>query len=120
MRLPRVGVVALILVGACTGGRGHVPDEPAPAPQLIVLMQNMNDLALEWEFFDSVSDSIAAGMVKATTASWCAKIPIPANAETARLFNGLQDLAFRPAKQPYWTLEVTGRGAFLEDAKPPC
>jgi hypothetical protein len=120
MRLPPAGVLALILAGACTGGPGQVPDQPAPAPQLVVLMQNMNDLALEWEFFDSLSDSISAGLIRATTASSCAKIPIPANAETARLFNGLEDVAFKPATRPYWTVKLAGTVALVEDSKPPC
>jgi hypothetical protein len=117
------GLVAWVLTSACaSGGSGpHTSLAPAGRPrELVVLMENMTDLALEWEFFDSLSDSIAAGIVTAKTASWCEKIPVPPAAQTARLFNGLQDVGLNPTQRPYWTLKLAGVGAFVPEQKPPC
>jgi hypothetical protein len=83
-------------------------------------MVDMTNLALEWEFFDSHSDSIGAGTVTARGASWCAKVPVPTGAETARLFNGIEDLALSPASHPYWTLYMREANEFVPEAKPPC
>ena len=98
-----------------------IPLHPiTPPSQLVVLMVDMTSLALEWEFFDSQSDSIAAGTITARGPSWCAKIPIPAGAQTARLFNGLEDLALIPSRQPYWTLRLRETSEFAQDAVAPC
>jgi len=83
-------------------------------------MLNMTNLAMEWEFFDSQSDSMSAGIITARSASWCAEIPIPAAAKTARLFNGLEDQALTPSRQPYWTLRLTEAREFVPDAAAPC
>jgi len=88
--------------------------------QLVVLMLNMTNLAVDWQFFNAQSDSIGAGTITAGSATWCAKIPIPAAAETARLFDGLHDLAFNPTRQPYWTIRLRETNAFVQDTEAPC
>ncbi len=122
MKRPRVGVILLLVTSACSH-RTTTPATPHPLArpsQLVVLMLNMTNLALEWEFFDAGSDSIGAGTITARNASWCAKIPIPAAAETARLFNGLEDVALSPTSQPYWTLRMRKTNQFQPAAAAPC
>jgi hypothetical protein len=123
MNLTPAGLIVLLVTSACSRN-GTTPATPihpvTPASQLVVLMLNMTNLAVEWQFFNAQSDSIGAGTITAGSASWCAKIPIPAAAETARLFNGLDDWAFSPTSQPYWTIHLTNANAFVQDAKAPC
>src|ERR1700686_4814670 len=123
MNLMRAGLILLLVTSACSKS-STTPTTPlhpvTPPSQLVVLMLNKTNLALEWQFFNSLSDSIGAGTITARSASWCAKIPIPAAAETARLFNGFDDWAFSPTSQPYWTMHLTSTNALVQDAAAPC
>jgi len=112
--------LAFVGASACATGGAKVVPAPTRPPDVVVLIRDMTGLVLEWQFFDVRSDSLAAGIVTAKGASWCAKIPIPATAESARLFNGAEDLAFDPLRQPYWTLELRNTGAFVQNRAPPC
>jgi hypothetical protein len=117
-RLP--GIVLLLLASGCSMGPPTPVHLAGEASTLVVLMVNMKDLGLEWEFFDRHSDSLAAGIVRAEDASWCARIPVPPGAETARLFNGLEDLVIDAGKQPFWTLRLASGHSFVADSRPPC
>ena len=114
--------MVLLVTSACsTSGTTPTPLRPVTqSSQLVVLMLNMTNLAVDWQFFNAQSDSIGAGTIRAGSASWCAKIPIPAAAETGRLFDGLHDLAFSPNSQPYWTIRLRETNAFVQDAVAPC
>jgi len=114
------GIVLLLIVSGCAMGP-PAPVHPAGnAPELVVLMVNMKDFGLEWEFFDRHSDSLAAGIVRAEGASWCAKIPVPPEAETARLFNGLEDWVINTSSQPFWTLRLSSGHGFARESQAPC
>src|SRR6266566_5522517 len=119
MKLTRAGLMVLLGTSAC-GTSGTAPTtrlHPATrSSQLVVLMLNMTNLAVDWQFFNAQSDSIGAGTIRAGSASWCAKIPVPAAAETGRLFDGLHDLAFRPSRHRYWTIRLRETNAFVQDA----
>ncbi len=123
MKLGRAGLIVLLVTTACStsGTTSTTPLHPVTqSSQLVVLMLNMTNLAVDWQFFNAQSDSIGAGTITAGSASWCAKIPIPAAAETGRLFDGLHDLAFSPTSQPYWTIRLRETNAFVQDAVAPC
>jgi len=121
MSLFRPEWLFLLAAGACSHQAAPTALQPATGPsQLVVRMVDMTNLALEWEFFDSHSDSIGAGTITARGASWCAKVAVPTGAETARLFNGLEDLALSPASHPYWTLYMRQGNEFVPEVKPPC
>ena len=105
----RAGLMILLVTSACRT-RGTTPTTPlhpvTGSSHLVVLMLNMTNLALEWQFFNAQSDSIDAGTITAGSASWCAKIPIPAAAETARLFGRFieRGYVYKGARPVYWCI----------------
>lgn len=116
-----VSGLAFVVASACaSGGATESVRARTPPSEVIVLMRGMTGLVLEWQFFNAHADSIAAGIDTAKSPSWCAKIPVPAAAESARLFNGVEDLALDPSKQPYWTLDLANTGAFVQKGAAPC
>ena len=116
---PRHGIVLALILSACSMGPPAAvrPGEPS---ELVVRMVNMEGFGMEWEFFDRRSDSLAAGMVRADNESWCARIPVPTGAETARLFNGLEDQVINPNREPFWTLRLASGHGFVPDSRAPC
>jgi hypothetical protein len=114
------GIALLLFANACSMGPPAAVQPAGDASELVVRLVNMADLGLEWEFFDRHSDSLTAGMVRAENASWCAKIPVPAGAESVRLFNGLEDLLINVRSEPFWTLRLASRYGFAPDSRAPC
>ena len=73
MKQVRAGLMILLVTSACRT-RGTTPTTPlhpvTGSSHLVVLMLNMTNLALEWQFFNAQSDSIDAGTITAGSASW--------------------------------------------------